>query len=1260
MQTEGKISYRKRHLIFVAATLSVVLLAGGFFYYRFEANTLRHRIYHNVESVAKLKTDQIAKWFQDRSGDARALSESPFLRRAFTRWVRNRDDAILGKDIEKRLTIARNNWGYENIFLASSAGDLLLSLVPGDTRFDPATSEKIIEAIRLQDIVFTDFYYCPTHNRIHIDIIAPLVNESKAPVVVLVFRIVPEEYLYPFIQSWPTVSETAETLLVRRDGDHVLFLNELRHRKNTALKQSIPLTEKDLPAVQAVLGYEGIFEGRDYRDAEVISYVSHIPGTPWYMIAKVDKQEIFSELYYRAGATAGFTLLLILLVAAGISWLDRSRQSEIYRALFLKEKNLRETQEEFRTTLYSIGDAVITTDTSGKVRHMNKVAEELTGWKEADAQGRPLEEIFHIINEDTRAPVENPVQRVLREGVVIGLANHTLLVAKEGGEIPVSDSASPIRDKSGSVIGVVLVFRDQTLERTAEKALQREKQFAETMINSLPGIFYLFDENGHFLQWNRKFETVSGFSSEEMEKMHPLDFFSGEEKNLVEQAIHEVFAEGESHVGADFISKEGERTTYYFTGLRFLWDDRPYLVGMGIDITERKLSEEALRMSEEKFRILFENAPIGTGVATLEGDLLVCNETLMKVTGYTQGELMDFNVRDFYFNPEDRSPLVQKLQNNGYARNYEVLLKRKDGAPFLASLTINLITFEGKKAVLTVLEDITERKRAEDETRANEARLRSMVNILQHKAETEQEFLDYALDEAIKLIGSRIGYIYYYDEGRKEFVLNTWSRDVMKECSILNPRTCYELEKTGIWGDAVRQRRPIMLNDFQASHPLKKGYPEGHAHLEKYLTVPVFSGDRIVAVVGVANKEDDYTETDVLQLTILMDSVWKVLNHMRMEEALRASEEKMRSIFRVAPTGIGVVKERVLLEVNPRICEMTGYTRQELLGESSRILYPSQDDFEYVGREKYRQIAERGIGVVETRWRKKDGSVMHILLASTPLDSSDFSRGVTFTALDITDRKRVEDEIQKLNAELEERVIERTAQLEAANKELEAFSYSVSHDLRAPLRAIDGFTEILMREYGPKLDAEGKRICTIISGNSRKMGQLIDELLALSRLGRTALHVSSVDMRRIAHEAYHELTTPDMRGRIEFHVADLRKAPGDPLLIKQVWMNLIGNAIKFSSQRGRAVISVTGREGEDSLIYCVKDNGAGFDMRYRDKLFGVFQRLHSEREFEGTGVGLAIVKRIVQRHGGEVWAEGIVDEGAEFCFSLPKKTKASV
>ena len=357
-----------------------------------------------------------------------------------------------------------------------------------------------------------------------------------------------------------------------------------------------------------------------------------------------------------------------------------------------------------------------------------------------------------------------------------------------------------------------------------------------------------------------------------------------------------------------------------------------------------------------------------------------------------------------------------------------------------------------------------------------------------------------------------------------------------------------------------------------------------------------------------------------------------------------------RAILDTAIDGIVSIDESGLVRTcNPAGERLFGYEAGEVIGRNVNMLMPAPYREEHDGYlSRYRETGERriiGIGR-EVAGQRKDGSEFPLYLSVGEWVDDDGSRLFVGVLRDITDLK-----------EAEQRILRRQRELEAANKELDGFTYSVSHDLRAPLRAIDGFGRILIEDHAERLDAEGRRVLDVIRKNVGRMGQLIDDLLAFSRLGRAAMKPRRVAMTHLGRTVLEEIMAAETDRAIDARVADLPDALGDPTLLRQVWVNLLGNAVKYTRPRSPAVIQVTGRTEHDEVVYTVRDNGVGFDMAYVGKLFMVFQRLHKASEFEGTGVGLALVQRIVMRHRGRVWAEARPDEGAAFSFALPRKDK---
>jgi two-component system, sensor histidine kinase and response regulator len=582
-----------------------------------------------------------------------------------------------------------------------------------------------------------------------------------------------------------------------------------------------------------------------------------------------------------------------------------------------------------------------------------------------------------------------------------------------------------------------------------------------------------------------------------------------------------------------------------------------------------------------------------------------------------------------------------------------------------------------KRCCAAVFTDVTARKRIGEEIERNESRLKRLVDILQHSAENIHDFLDYALAQAIELTGSKIGYIYYYHEDRKEFVLNTWSREVMPECAIADPQTCYELDKTGIWGEAVRQRQPIIVNDFQAAHPLKKGYPEGHVQLLKFMTVPIFKGGDIVGVVGLANKKTDYDENDVLQAVLLMEAVWKVTERLQAEEALRESKTFLNLLLEAIPIPVFYKdREGRYLGFNKAYETFYGQSKEQLIGKTVFDISPPELAKVYHAADA-KLFGRPGIQVYDSQVRNANDVLRDVIFHKASLiDGQGSVTGLIGAILDITERKRAEDDLAETNRQLETAVAranEMAVQAEIASIAKSEFLANMSHEIRTPMNGVIGMIGLLL---DTELNHEQRRFAEIVRASAESLLGLINDILDFSKIEAKKLDLEILDFDLLT--LLDDLTaTLAMRAYEKGIVLICAAGPGVPTLLRgdpgrlrQILTNLAGNAVKFTPA-GEVAIRVAIEENDECkmmngeeeegfspatalLRFSVRDTGIGIPKDKIGLVFDKFSQADSSttRQYGGSGLGLAISKQLIELMGGEIGVSSEEGKGSEFWFTV--------
>jgi PAS domain S-box-containing protein len=747
------------------------------------------------------------------------------------------------------------------------------------------------------------------------------------------------------------------------------------------------------------------------------------------------------------------------------------------------------------------------------------------------------------------------------------------------------------------------------------KLIESEELFRKLFENMLNGFAYckMIHENGSppdflYISVNKSFTTHTGLK--DVMGKRASEAIPGIQKSDPEllERYDRVSSTGIPEVFEIYV----ESLKMWFS-ISVYCPQKGYFVAVFDVITARKLAEEKLKQNEITLHSIIDNSNSLIYLVDSEGRFVMANKHLQSLFALPVEKLIG-QAREAFM-PKDIAFLHRRndmeVFSSGKTQMFEEENIEPDGKHYYLTTKFPLYNSENKiYAVGGLSTDITERKNIEKTLTESEERFRSLyenVTIGIYRTTIEGRIL-----MANPALVSMLGF------------------DSFEQLKTRN------LEQEGY--------EP----DYSRSKFLKTIDKEG----------------KIIGLESAWKRQDGSTlfiresakaiEDADGRLLYYDGTVEDITDRKKAEEALLESEDKFKYVFDHSVIGKSITTPSGEINVNQSFCDMLGYTREEL--EKTKwqdISHP--DDIELAEKTLKSILSGKSDSArFRKRYIHKNRNIVWTDVG-TALRRDEHGNPLYFltSVMDITDRKNAEEMILQLNEELEQKVIHRTELLEAANKELEAFSYSVSHDLRAPLRSVHGYTKILLEEYENRLDEEGKRICGIISSSATQMGELIDDLLSFSRIGRTSMNISLLDMRAIVYSVFEEISTPDEKARTTFKVGRLHKAFGDANLLKLVWTNLISNAIKYSSKETISEISIGSQIRYDRITYSVKDNGVGFNMNYKHKLFGVFQRLHSESEFEGNGVGLAIVQRIVLKHSGKVWAEGEEGKGATFYFSLP-------
>jgi PAS domain S-box-containing protein len=1458
------------HLILIFIVLSFAIAFTGYFFYQNQKKHIKEDKQNELSAIAGLKIKQITNWREERMRDASFIFNNEKIAKQIENLEKTPVSLELRKEILSWMTAMHKNLQYTSMRLVNSKGKILISVPEGMLTISAYVKANMIEALRSRKILFSDLYRDEDKN-IYLHIIIPILNTQKQtlmPVGAVILRINPHEFLYPLLQSWPIPSSTAETLMIRRDGDDALFLNEVRHRKNTALSLRVSLSKKDVPAAKAARGETGIFEGKDYRGIPVLAAIQPLPGFPWFMVAKVDMEEVFAPFRVRFRLIILLIIILIGITGLSIGFIWRNREAEFYRKEIEEhkrtEKSLLEGQQQLRKVIDGLGPqtfvGLMTPD--GIVIEANRPALEAAGLKPEDVLGKPVEDTYWWTYSDV-------VRRRLREAVQLAAKGTPVrydeqIQVAEGQFIWLDFSMQPLRDENGKIAflvpsGNVITERKQAEEKIRESKAQME--LAVKASNIGPWDWNLRTDKVYFSpEWKRQIgyedAEILNDLSEWQSRVHPDDLdrmlttvnnyiknpwpnyevefrfrhkdgsyrwilaraqvfqdadgkpyrmigthlditerkraeekiarltrlytvlskineaivrihkpqklyeevckiavedgnfrmvwigFVDPETLFIKPVAHYGYEEGyldnlrlsinpdipegrgptgsavregryfvcndiknDPHMlpwreealkrgylsSSAFPLKIGERIlgviNFYLSEpfffkeeeeeeevklLTALADDLSFAIETMENEGKRNLAEETLRQALKRIRTFIDADIVGVVIASPSGGVIEANDYYLRMIGYTREEFEQGMVDWRSITPPEWLPAdehaIEELREKGICTPYEKEYVRRDGTRVSVFLSDAMLPGTEEQIAAFVL-DITERKQSE-----------ALI-------QKERDF-------STSIINSLPGVLYLYDENLKFL---RWNKNFERvtgytgeEISRMSPLDFFTGTDKDLLETRIREVFTRGSSDVEADFVTSDG-----TRIPYYFTglITYIEGSRCLVGVGIDITERKKTEEELRMHRERLEELVKQrtaqlekINHELVEEgkkraaameSLKAYAEEIRDLYNNAPCGYhSLDADGTFLRINDTELKWLGFPREEIIGKKrfSDIISPESLK---VFESNFPRFKQQGrIDNLEFDLITRNGEIMHVLLNATAIkDSSGKFQMSRSTLFDITELQKARNAITSLNNDLSARARE----LEQANIRLQEldrlksmFVASMSHELRTPLNSIIGFTGLILQGMVGSITEEQRDMLQRSYNSSKHLLALISDVIDISKIeaGKIEPYIEEFRLDDVINEAVSNLRPEvDKKGLLlETDIPKDIHLKTDRRRLLQCILNYLSNAVKFTEKGSVRITAhlVNLLKSDDYSLstdgnfveISVEDSGIGIKEEDIPRLFESFVRLDSHLKVItlGTGLGLYLTKKLAAEVlQGEVAAKSTHGQGSVFVLRIPKE-----